>query len=317
MLNVFRFLVFRGAVVLLWGTLVSCSNSSHYFNGIYDLEYAQNQVVAVGYHSQGGNLQGLIYSSSDGQAWKRFLWPKTTELTNLCFAQNTFIATGSKGMVLTSSDGLNWIEQKMETEGILMGAAYGNGIFVLVGAEANPSKALVFTGNHPNKCKEVKTDIPSSIERVVFGKGVFVAATKNSFYLSTDGLIWQEQKPGVRKWQGQDLLFAQDKFFAIDRERTILSSSDGKTWEKTKVSRGISLSMLDYQRGNLIAYGTSSGIKSEPVAFLSSDGKEWQKTDPLLYPPRAVFNGEKYLTLINKIVWSSSDGENWVTNSIE
>jgi photosystem II stability/assembly factor-like uncharacterized protein len=45
-----------------------------------------------------------------------------------------FVAVGSNGTILTSTDGTTWIQQTLGTTNGLSDVTYGNGMFVAVGS---------------------------------------------------------------------------------------------------------------------------------------------------------------------------------------
>ena len=51
----------------------------------------------------------------------------------MTFGNSTFVAVGSLGMILTSSDGLTWVERISGTDVLLADIAYGKDSFVAVG----------------------------------------------------------------------------------------------------------------------------------------------------------------------------------------
>jgi hypothetical protein len=49
------------------------------------------------------------------------------------YGNNTFVAVGRGGAILTSPDGATWTQRTSPTSNSLYGATYGNGTFVAVG----------------------------------------------------------------------------------------------------------------------------------------------------------------------------------------
>src|SRR5437016_5650600 len=62
-------------------------------------------------------------------------------LSAIAYAQEEFVAVGWPGAIVTSADGVNWVQRQSSiqagTNSELYGIAYGNGQFVAVGVNAN------------------------------------------------------------------------------------------------------------------------------------------------------------------------------------
>jgi len=54
-------------------------------------------------------------------------------LGSVTYANNTFVAVGDWGTILTSSNGVNWTARTWGTGAWLYGVTYGNATFVAVG----------------------------------------------------------------------------------------------------------------------------------------------------------------------------------------
>ena len=74
------------------------------------------------------------YTSADGAHWIQHDPIASDQVNSIVYGKGIFVAVGETGLVMTSSDGVNWTKQ---TSGIpnnvnLMGVGYGNGEFVAV-----------------------------------------------------------------------------------------------------------------------------------------------------------------------------------------
>jgi hypothetical protein len=76
---------------------------------------------------------GIILTSPDGVTWtSRGSWTSRW-LFGVTYGNNTFVAVGEGGTILTSPDGVSWTQQTSPTREWLRGVTYGNGLFVAVG----------------------------------------------------------------------------------------------------------------------------------------------------------------------------------------
>jgi len=97
------------------------------FTGI---AYGNGQFVAVGTDSSG---YGNMVMSADGVRWIPRLGTPF-RFQRLTYGDGRFGAVGLAGAILTSSDGLRWVQGQSGTANDLSGIAYANGHFVAVGA---------------------------------------------------------------------------------------------------------------------------------------------------------------------------------------
>ncbi len=64
-------------------------------------------------------------------------------LSEVTYGNNTFVAVGWHGAILTSPDGVTWTERTSGTTESLKGVTYGNNTFVAVGGSGNIGSAPV------------------------------------------------------------------------------------------------------------------------------------------------------------------------------
>lgn len=76
---------------------------------------------------------GTILISSDLDNWKVIDAGTTKKLVGITFGRNLFVITGADGIILTSKDGVNWTKQTSNTNSYLIRSRYGNGMFVAAG----------------------------------------------------------------------------------------------------------------------------------------------------------------------------------------
>ena len=76
---------------------------------------------------------GLILTSTDAVNWVTESSGTTADLYRVAYSGGTFLVTGSSGSVLTSANGTNWVSRNLGTMEHLWGAAFGEGTVVVVG----------------------------------------------------------------------------------------------------------------------------------------------------------------------------------------
>src|SRR5207247_7843590 len=74
---------------------------------------------------------GILLTSSDGVNWlKVYISFSRKDVGGIAYGNGQFVAVGNLGTILTSTDGTNWVQQQPGTTIGLRGVAYGNGPFV-------------------------------------------------------------------------------------------------------------------------------------------------------------------------------------------
>ena len=108
--------------------------------------------------------------------------PTTSALSGVAYGNGIYIATGQT--VLTSTDGVNWVDQ-----GALIPysprIAFGNGLFVAVGSSGN----IHTTTDGVNWTQQV-SGTAESINTVTYINSMFVACGSGLLMSSTDGVVW-------------------------------------------------------------------------------------------------------------------------------
>lgn len=229
------------------------------FLPLYGVAYGNRTYVAVGEFS--AVTPTIILTSQDGVNWvRRRVDDLYQSLLDVVYAQGQFVAVGGFGTILTSPDGITWTRQPRLTYAHLRGITYGNGLFVAVG-----DQGVILTS--PDGVNWTARDIgfPSPyFSDVAYGDGKFVAvawSTPNYFYISSDGLTWTRQQnpdPNDSFW---GIAYGNGVFGAVGASGLWATSSDGVTWNKSKVA-DVSL------RG--VAYGTRFVVVGDKGTILIS-----------------------------------------------
>ncbi len=217
----------------------------------------------------------LTVSSAD--PLDQWLWrnplPTGNPLSRVVYLGDTFLAVGGGGASLTSPDGSNWRMGDSSGKHELTDAAFGNNIFVAVGAApasgGNGSFGVVLTSaDRATWAVSNSFTNVSSLNSVAYGAGNFVAVSGDGdVFTSGDGTNWTWQV-AIASYL-RTVRYINGRFFALGNHGTVLSSADGIGW-----TPGTGLSASDvpldiaYGSGRLVAVGGRS-------IFASSDGNFW------------------------------------------
>jgi len=198
----------------------------------------------------------------------------SNQLNRITFGNNTFVAVGDRGTILSSPDGLIWTEQDFWESGTienLNGVVYGEGNFVAVGDNGT---ILVSPDGQSWEERTPYSGTVNNLIAVAYGNGIFVAvgddylvSTIGKVLTSPDGLAWTVASDLA--FTPSSITFGKGIFVAVGGG-SIATSSDGVTWD-SQVS-GINWSLYDVTFGNNMFVA----VAQVGIVLTSVDGITWQ-----------------------------------------
>jgi hypothetical protein len=224
-------------------------------------------------------------------------------------------------------DGFAWPVRTSETTQNLNGVAYGNGVFVAVGAAG-------IIQNSPDGINWTKaTPLPSNqqvaLNGVAYGNGLFVAAGNyGGIFTSPDGKTWTLRTSLLSAQTLYGVAYGNGVFVAVGSNNgsqvysLVFTSSDGKTWTTPNSGGALkSLTGVAYGNGVFVAmgggvYGGTGASSSGGYDLTSPDGKTWtiqkvgntQQLNGIAYGNglfAAVGNNGAILTSPDGVTWTS------------
>jgi hypothetical protein len=189
----------------------------------------------------------------------------TTSLTALCYNGSLYVAVGTGGQVVTSSDGITWTSSSIGSYD-LYGVRYQNSVFIAVGNSSKvyySSNGSTWSRSLIDAYTDVTTDstnayyvtswgdvyknsgtsivylstIASGLENVTtlnygIGSGKFVALTgSGGIYTSTNGIAWTAQTSGVSTGLNRAYYDSTNtRWIVVGDSGVILTSPDTVTW---------------------------------------------------------------------------------------
>jgi uncharacterized delta-60 repeat protein len=199
-------------------------------NYFYGAAYGNNTFVVVGDAGEGGRS---IFTSSDGITWSNNT-PSGTEwistLWSVTFGNGTFVAVGSSGAIVTSTDGIDWTSNDFGTYDNLNAVAFGNGVFVAVG-----SSGTILTSSNGIDWTSRDSGSSNTFYGVTFGNNTFVAVGDagdggRSILTSGDGITWTSRISTYSLSTLYGVTFGNGSFVAAGESGTILTSTYGTAW---------------------------------------------------------------------------------------
>ncbi len=236
---------------------------------------------------------GTIIGSSNLLAWSAFDSGTTNQLNGVVFETNVFVAVGAAGTILTSTNGTSWVSQDFSKTNSLNGIAYGNGLFLAVG-----DLGEVLTSMDGTNWAQQSFGNPKLLG-VVFGGGHFVAVgTGGSVWTSLDGTNWQSQiTPEIGTLNA--VAYGNGLYVAAGDDGAILSSVDSTNWTPQVSGTPDNFTSVLFYDQTFYAIGPAG------QNYISSDAEEWEESDAGTFIPlwgSKVCNGIPVATGENGLV---------------
>lgn len=244
----------------------------------------------------------------DSWSW-RLPTPQGNTLNDLTYAGNLWVGVADHGMVVTSSDGLNWSGRWTSVTDNLRGIAYGGGLYVAVGSNGR----IVYSSDGVTWAS-TSTGAGSSDElaQVVYGNGKFVAVSaygNQTYYTSSNGRNWTASSATL-PYITRDARYCNGKFQLAGMDSSgysgiVASSTDGTTWTSQSVLANTILNGLACNGSTLVAVSSKGSSRS-------SDGGNTWTTGSGGVGFNHVTVGSNYVASTDSgAVYTSSDGLNW------
>lgn len=195
--------------------------------------------------------------------------------------------------IYRSTNGGAWAPVDSSGTSEMRAAAYGDGKFVLVGANGNFATSEADSGHDLGEVWVKRTYGTRDFSDVIFADGKFRALAGSTLawrswelvskiLTSTDGINWQEE--GTTAWHATRLLYGNGRYVMIGLVGMgqsadsgspfyLQSSGDGVNWSLTNVSSVYSQSVKHLVYGN----GVFLASLSDSSLLVSPDGVNWTR----------------------------------------
>lgn len=235
--------------------------------------FGNGRFVAAGFSSD------TAITSTDGINWQTIKLPSSSNWQSLAYGNGIFVLLSSKGDIITSSDGLSWVNNYSSVDNGEWSwncVTFGNGIFVAVQISGlyNNGRSNQFAISKDGITWNLQ-NVPSSYwSSVVYGNGIFVAVSDLDGYAitSADGISWGNQ---TNIGQAQSITFGNGLFIAGFNLWDVVTSADGKNWSNQQLPTHIGYTSLFF--GSDLFIAASSGISGTTTSTFatSKDGIKW------------------------------------------
>ena len=194
-----------------------------------DLVYADNKFVAVSYS---GDPKSMY--STDGINWTASGSGITLNPAAITYGDDKFVTVGNSGRTYYSFDGT------FNSGTNFTDIAYGNGVFVAIGANKSPRGAYSYDGINWTGLSSGESGLSNQVnyQGIAFGNGIFVAVANSGSgsygAFSSDGINWKlsGQMP-YNTWQS--IAYGDGAFVALSINQQYntfqaIYSYDGDLW---------------------------------------------------------------------------------------
>jgi hypothetical protein len=234
--------------------------------GLYRLPISANCT----YKSLELNIVSWILSGSDlpDYAW-----------SSIAYGNGLFVAVSSDGTVMSSVDGVTWVERTAASANQWNAVTFGNGLFVAVSGTGTGDRVMTSANGVDWTSQSSAAD--NNWSSVTFGNGLFVAVassgTGNRVMTSPDGETWTIQSSAEdNDWS--DVVYGNGLFVAVASSGTgnrVMTSPDGENWTIQSSAADVSWSSIDYGNGLFVAVSRNNSDKT----MTSTDGINWTARD--------------------------------------
>lgn len=234
-----------------------------------------------------------IYSSANGTNWVARTGD-LSDVSDVTFGDNTFLAVGLNGQMLRSTNGTSWTT--ISSSGIPELTPF---LSSLVDVGHADGTTLVLAGGGSLNGVIYRSTNGVSFDQVSFGQS-------GTFYrLGSGNGIWTAV--------GAVTFFPQS-FAAVQT-----SSNDGQSWTTYQIGDYGTLRGVTFGNGQFVAVGASPGAGTNSPVLTSTDGVQWALQDSgtnLTLSGVAYGNGVYVAVTGTTNVLVSADGTNWMTRGL-
>lgn len=250
---------------------------------------------------------GNTMHSTDGKFWERGEVSLPGTWRSMAYGNGKYVAVASSGEVMSSTDGVNWVEVDSGSN-LLVSIAFGNGLFVAVG-ESDDISPIIYSKDGVNWTE-------AKAPATVTGKDV------------SDTILVAVSFVG-------DRFFATSTLTGVNSESSSnfnFESSDGISWNEVPLVPGATIdpspmayslnTVLKTSDGYLIGANELHGWNPNAAKmFASTDGlKSWHEVPQTGLAPGAAFLGSTGNAIVAlspdgggfKVVASKDGGKSWV-----
>ena len=298
-------------------------------NITFDISKYDSSVRNICYSSELGIFVGVsdsvIYFSYDGINWTFKPLGFKVILSSILYNSNLklFVAVGENGVILTSSDGINWTV--VQTSGVsnwLYSITYSDelNLFVAVGGHGvilTSPDAITWTSQTSGVSFQSLYKVIYSDELNLFVVVGGYGPTYGTILTSTDGINWTVQADNLSQTLS-DVVYSSELnlFVAVGDRSFVLTSSDTITWTTQTIEESLwDIKNIAYssELNLFVAAGGGTEGTGFGIIWTSPDGINWTWYSHSYTPLCIIYSNELHQFIIGcsgGFILSTLDGAN-------
>lgn len=267
---------------------------------LYDVIWAKGKFITVE-----GKKKDIanIYASDDGEKWTKVYSGDSFNNGSFACDGNTIVyVSGTTGTVITSTDGLNWVERKFDILEDVQQIFYDGKRFIAYSSEkvfASPDGLnwSLLTDSIELGMKFLNGEYFILYEIIWNGKeyvGIGSSGAEDAQFIvitSKDGVTWESRicddrfSPSRIAWNGKRYVVTGSLINDFEGLVIMMTSVNGKDWEQVSVNglKEILFNDIIWDGSQFVAVGYKNtpiieDNKHAAVVFKSRDGVNWVQT---------------------------------------
>jgi hypothetical protein len=274
------------------------------FTGLFCVSVIDGKTIAFGQ-----NASVILAGAARQEVMQVGTWPYTVAASSApnprTIAYNgsdLYVAAGSNGVILTSSDGQLWTNRWVNATANFDKVAYVNGNWFVMGGFGAGANLLT----SPDGITWTPQTVASGavLNGAAFGAGLYVVVAATGVIFSSDDLVtWTSRFAGTNALN--DIIFANSLFVAVGVTNTIRTSTDGITWNAATAT-GVWRRII-YDNSLFVVIGDNGALAT------STNGTTWSvRTSGTSGNLRdVVWNGSIFVAVAPNSFTTSSNGTTW------
>jgi hypothetical protein len=311
-----------GRFVIVGGGIGSPGNSLSSSDGLYFGEAEGGNGLTGPVHGVAcGNGvcvavgDGVFTSDDGGLTWSNV--NSGTLETMYAFAERngTVVGVGTKGTIITTTNGVDWIDQQFREEVLWLEVCAGDYGFAAVG-----TKAGLATSTDGYVWTEHEGVTTGNLRAIAYGGGRYVAVATSVpspaygyFVISDGGMNWEERRPFANRYINSSIAYGAGRFVAAGYDGQYFTSTDGFVWDQRSFGVPEQVVPIYYLNEQFIAFGLNKMLTS-------TDGLDWTvHPTEFSHPYRVAYGNGVYLGVRSTapdVLFSFTDATNWKPEKI-
>lgn len=252
-------------------------------------------------------------SAQSKWTWRSPL-PTGESLLDVVQAGPRYIAVGTLGTVVTSTDGIDWTPRATPSRNHLYGIAWSGQLAVAVG-----EKGTILSSADGNDWTSRGPGPDVDLREVLWnGKQFLAVGVGDSIFTSLDGAQWALRTRGLGGTLNS-VVWTGTYYLGMGHSQYIQTSADGITWSSRNGQASINYSGVAWSGTTFVAVGRD--LRKEYEVYTSDDGLAWtrRRLDSLIVRPMTsvVWTGKEFIAIDQERgTYRSDDGVKWTRGPI-